>query len=154
MPHQRQNPTSAPGTSAGRDEERRLQEPSVEEHLRFEKVLSELAAALVAFPDSDVDTSLQFALQHIADFLRIDQVALLEYDESETSLRVLNQYVASDLEGLNLLVPERLFPWCVARLREGERVVIAPTLGFYEGMKISAVEEPQPEGRDIADSSR
>jgi len=91
--------------------DRRRMELSLAERLRFEKLLSFLAAGFSHLSAADFDPAVQRGLRQVVDFLEVDRGSLIEFTRDGTATRSWEVE-----EWMN--VGE--FPWMTARLQCGE----------------------------------
>jgi signal transduction histidine kinase len=91
--------------------DRRRMELSLAERLRFEKLLSSLAAAFSHLSAADFDSAVQRGLHQVVDFLGVDRGSLIEFTRDGLATR--SWAVEEWME-----VGE--FPWMTARLQRGE----------------------------------
>jgi signal transduction histidine kinase len=97
---------------------------ALEERVRFETLLADLATTLGKGPDDAVPTPIERGLQQVVEFLGIDQSTLLELSRDRTHLHIVQSYttpaVAAD-------VSQALdhFPWSTETLRQGRIVCFA-----------------------------
>jgi signal transduction histidine kinase len=91
--------------------DRRRMELSLAERLRFEKLLSSLAAAFSHLSAADFDSAVQRGLHQVVDFLGVDRGSLIEFTRDGIATR--SWAVEEWME-----VGE--FPWMTARLQRGE----------------------------------
>jgi signal transduction histidine kinase len=96
--------------------DRRRMELSLAERLRFEKLLSSLAAAFSHLSAADFDPSVQRGLRQVVDFLGVDRGSLIEFTRDGTATRswAVEEWVD---------VGE--FPWMTARLQSGEVINVS-----------------------------
>jgi signal transduction histidine kinase len=96
--------------------DRRRMELSLAERLRFEKLLSSLAAAFSHLSAADFDPAVQRGLRQVVDFLGVDRGSLIEFTRDGTATR---SWAVE--EWMN--VGE--FPWMTARLQCGEVINVS-----------------------------
>jgi len=96
--------------------DRRRMELSLAERLRFEKLLSSLAAAFSHLSAADFDAAVQRGLRQVVDFLGVDRGSLIEFTRDGIATRAWA--VEEWME-----VGE--FPWMTARLQRGEVINVS-----------------------------
>jgi signal transduction histidine kinase len=96
--------------------DRRRMELSLAERLRFEKLLSSLAAAFSHLSAADFDPAVQQGLRQVVDFLGVDRGSLVEFTRDGTPTRswAIEEWMD---------VGE--FPWMTARLQRGEVINVS-----------------------------
>ena len=87
----------------------------LEERLRFETLLSQLAASLIHVPAAGIDKALQQALGEVVSVLGGDRGALDKYSGVGPRTRVL--WTSPGIEELPPILDAAQFPWTVARLK-------------------------------------
>jgi len=105
----------------------------LKECLRFEEMLSEIFARVMAAPLDRFDHEIEAALGRAAEFLRIDQCCLLEISEEKPFVRITH---AVNGEGVRQPASDEnlaeLFPWSCKMLLQGESVNIGTLDDFPE----------------------
>lgn len=96
--------------------DRRRMELALAERLRFEQLLSSLAAAFSHLSAADFDPAVHRGLRQVVDFLGVDRGSLVEFTRDGTATR--SWAVEEWME-----VGE--FPWMTARLRRGEVINVS-----------------------------
>lgn len=96
--------------------DRRRMELSLAERLRFEKLLSFLAAAFSHLSAPDFDPAVQRGLRQVVDFLGVDRGSLIEFTRDGTATRswAVEEWVEAGE-----------FPWMTARLQRGEVINVS-----------------------------
>jgi signal transduction histidine kinase len=96
--------------------ERKRMDLSLAERLRFEKLLSSLAATFSTLSAADFDREVQGALRRVVDFLGVDGGSLIEFSRDGSTARswAIEEWMD---------VAE--FPWMTARLQRGEVVTVS-----------------------------
>jgi signal transduction histidine kinase len=96
--------------------ERKRMDLSLAERLRFEKLLSSLAATFSTLSAADFDREVQGALRRVVDFLGVDGGSLIEFSRDGSTARswAIEEWID---------VAE--FPWMTARLQRGEVVTVS-----------------------------
>jgi signal transduction histidine kinase len=96
--------------------DRRRMELSLAERLRFEKLLSSLAAAFSHLSAADFDPAVQRGLRQAVDFLGVDRGSLVEFTRDGTATRSWAVEEWMDVGE---------FPWMTARLQRGEVITVS-----------------------------
>jgi len=101
----------------------------IEEHLRFERLISDLSARFISLSPDHIDGEIQGGQRHICELLDLDRSALFQLSEREPQVMELTHL--HQPEG-GPFVPERLnatdlFPWTVQKVLSGETVIIEKT---------------------------
>jgi signal transduction histidine kinase len=96
--------------------DRRRIEVSLAERLRFEKLLSSLAAAFSHLSAVDFDPAVQRGLRQVVDFLGVDRGTLIEFTRDGTATRSWAVEEWMDVGE---------FPWMTARLQCGEVINVS-----------------------------
>jgi signal transduction histidine kinase len=96
--------------------ERKRVDLSLAERLRFEKLLSSLAATFSTLSVADFDREVQSALRRVVEFLGVDGGSLIEFSRDGSTARswAIEEWID---------VAE--FPWMTARLQRGEVVRVS-----------------------------
>ena len=96
---------------------RRRTEESLVEHLRFERLLSELSARLVPVSLEGVDIEIERGLRRVAEFLGADRASLLEYLPGGNVARIC--WAVEGVEKGSSIVGADRFPWTAQQLERG-----------------------------------
>ena len=96
--------------------DRRRMELSLAERLRFEKLLSSLAAAFSHLSAADFDPAVQRGLRQVVDFLGVDRGSLIEFTRDGTAAR---SWAVEEWMDVGQ------FPWMTARLQRGEVINVS-----------------------------
>ena len=107
--------------------DRRRIEVSLAERLRFEKLLSSLAAAFSHLSAADFDPAVQRGLRQVVDFLGVDRGSLIEFTRDGTATR---SWAVDDWMG------EGEFPWMTARLQSGEVIDVSRVEDLPDGAAV------------------
>jgi signal transduction histidine kinase len=96
--------------------ERKRLEVSLAERLRFQKLLSSLAATFSALSAADLDREARGALRQVTDFLGVDSGSVIEFarDGRPAPSRTIEEWI-----------DPAQFPWMTARLQRGEAVLVS-----------------------------
>jgi signal transduction histidine kinase len=99
---------------------RRRAVQSLAEHLRFERLLSELSARLVPVSLDAVDVEIERGLRRVAEFLGVDRASLLEYLPGGNVARIC--WAAEGVERPSSIVGADRFPWTAEQIERGQVV--------------------------------
>ena len=99
---------------------RRRAEQSLAEHLRFERLLSELSARLVPVSLDAVDVEIERGLRRVAEFLGVDRASLLEHLPGGNVARIC--WAVEGVEEQSSIVGADRFPWTAEQLERGQVV--------------------------------
>jgi signal transduction histidine kinase len=99
---------------------RRRAEQSLAEHLRFERLLSELSARLVPVSLDAVDVEIERGLRRVAEFLGADRASLLEYLPGGNIVRI--GWAVEGVGRQSSIVGADRFPWTTEQLERGQVV--------------------------------
>jgi signal transduction histidine kinase len=102
---------------------RRRAEQSLAEHLRFERLLSELSARLVPVSLDAVDVEIERGLRRVAEFLGVDRASLHEYVPGGAIVRL--SWAVEGVEKQPSIVHAVRFPWTTAQLERGQSVQVS-----------------------------
>ena len=102
-------------------EERWRTSEALTKRLAFEEMLSRLSNAFVHLPSSETDRALETWLERVAEHLKLDCLALLEFSGTGEAFLV-RSWTAATAGPASLTFPTDDFPWAVAQLRREETV--------------------------------
>jgi len=94
---------------------------SLEERLRFEKLLSEISSEYTNLPAGEVDKTIENGLQRVGKFLNADRCNLAQFTDDKRSVRMLHSWGSNGIEPLpDIFVGTKShFPWTMDRLNQG-----------------------------------
>lgn len=95
---------------------------SLEEQLRFEKLVSELSAKFVNLPAAEVHTWIEQGLKQVVEFLNVDRSALMQLSEDQEELVVTHIYARPGMPLLPKMIKfeKSSFPWMNPKILSGE----------------------------------
>lgn len=95
---------------------------SLEEQLRFEKLVSELSAKFVNLPAAEVHTWIEQGLKQVVEFLNVDRSALMQLSEDQEELVVTHTYARPEMPPLPKMIKfeKSSFPWMNPKILSGE----------------------------------
>ncbi|MFQ6022323.1 MAG: PAS domain S-box protein [Acidiferrobacterales bacterium] len=135
---------------------RRRTEQALEERLRFESLVSEIATRFSNLPAEQIDEEIEATLVHLGKFMQVERAFIHEFLEDGTTLRATHLWhapgfeAAAEVYGTNLNLNEQL-PWYASRLERGEPLIFSKLdelpdeamnekrFGLSVGIKSSAV---------------
>lgn len=97
--------------------------PSLDEPLRFERLLAELSARFISLPPSEVDGQIEAALRAIVETLDLDRSHLARFIEEDGTYRSVHSWVRSGLPRASTGDLTNKFPWSIRRLLAGKAVI-------------------------------
>jgi signal transduction histidine kinase len=99
-------------------------EAALEERVRFETFLAELASMFGKGPDDAVPAYIQDGLQQVVEFLHIDHSSLLEFSRDQTHLDATHSYAVPGIPPYPAQTLDQ-FPWLINTLRSGKTICFA-----------------------------
>ncbi len=105
--------------------QRKRAERQVDERLRFETLVSELATAFINIRAEEVDRQIQDALRRIVEELGVDRASLGEFTADGSMIRVTHTWVRPDVTSISAFVETLGLPWITGRIRAGQVVALA-----------------------------
>jgi PAS domain S-box-containing protein len=105
--------------AAARDiTERKRAEETLEERLRFERLLSHLSARFVNVPPDRVDSEIEHGLRQILEFFQVDRLALLRTLSGKTSWQITHVASSDDVPPVpvGIELPVSINPWAYDKL--------------------------------------
>ena len=105
--------------------ERMQAEQTLEDRLRFERLLSDLSARFVSIPPERVDSEIEYGLRQILEFFQVDRVGLLRSLPDKPAHRITHGVYGEDIPPVPVGVelPRSIYPWVSERLAERHEVV-------------------------------
>jgi len=103
--------------------------PNLKEHLRFERLLTELFASFVNVTESNIDERFNKALKRIGRMLLLDGCLLALFNEAKNEIEVTHGWITEGIDQSILLTTEKQVPW------------IAPQLRNMEGFEFSSLDD-------------
>jgi two-component system, NarL family, sensor kinase len=103
--------------------QRRRAEAALGEQVRFERLLSDLSATVVAAPADELDQRIEQGLARLGEELDLDRVVLAKATSTQEP-QISHAWARPGLAPLPRLLTASAFPWIVSRLRAGEVVRI------------------------------
>lgn len=105
--------------------EHKQAEQTLEDRLRFERLLSDLSARFVSIPPERVDSEIEYGLRQILEFFQVDRVGLLRSLPDKPAHRITHGVYGKDIPPVPVGVelPRSIYPWVSERLAERHEVV-------------------------------
>ncbi len=105
--------------------ERKQVEQTLENRLRFERLLSDLSARFVNIPPDRVDSEIDYGLKHILEFFQVDRVGLMRSLPDKSGHQITHGVYSEDVPPVPVRVelPRSLYPWVFEKLVEKHEVV-------------------------------
>jgi PAS domain S-box-containing protein len=104
---------------------RRQTQRRLDERLRFEKLLADLAAGFVEIPPGEIDERIWRGLDRTIDELGMDRAGLAELSATGEQLRVTHARSRADVVPAPEVFTSEAWPWVLGRLRGGDTVCVA-----------------------------
>jgi PAS domain S-box-containing protein len=114
-------------------EQREPDEKTLKKLLRFEQMVSEFSARLMATPLDQVDSMIENALRQVMKFFQIDRCGMLKVMEDDRFVRITHAVYDEGVEhvtgDLNLA---KMFPWSYGKLLQGKHITISRVEDYPE----------------------
>lgn len=107
----------------------------LQRQLDFERLISDLTVKLSCASLSDVDRTIDLALQDLADFFGADRVTLFKLSSSGRHLHMVHVYACQSVELVAEVAPHEEFPWVWEQLRHGNPVAFSSLTELPEAAK-------------------
>src|SRR5665647_2155998 len=95
----------------------KLRNAAQDELLKFESLLSELSAAFINIPVSEVDRKIEQGLQKIVEFMEVDRCSIWQYSADDGRLHRTHSYALPGIKVPPLVVDEEVPVWTGMSLR-------------------------------------
>jgi formate hydrogenlyase transcriptional activator len=112
--------------AAARDvTEHKLAEQAQQEHLRFERLLSDFSARFVNIPPDRVDSEIEYGLKQILEFFQVDRAGLLRTLPGRSAFRITHIAYRGDVPPIpaGAELPISIYPWAYEKLIQKHEVV-------------------------------
>jgi signal transduction histidine kinase len=96
---------------------------SLEEALRFERLLAELSAGFINVPAAAIDGAIEDGLRRIVEILGVDRSTLTAIPRGTDYLPVTHSWAVDGIAPVPRIIAEQAVPWMTAKARAGEIVV-------------------------------
>jgi PAS domain S-box-containing protein len=105
--------------------EHKRAEETLEERLRFERLLSHLSARFVNIPPDRVDSEIDYGLRQILEFLQVDRAGLMRSSPDRSTYQITHGVYSGDVPPVPVGVelPRFIHPWAYEKLVEKHEVV-------------------------------
>jgi formate hydrogenlyase transcriptional activator len=105
-------------------------EKTLQEHLRFEQLMSDISARFINIYPDRVDAEIENALREVLEFFQIDRCGLLRSSPGSTTWQVTHLAVSAGMPTVpvNTDLAVALFPWAYRKLIEQGEMIIFNTL--------------------------
>jgi formate hydrogenlyase transcriptional activator len=105
--------------------ERKQSEQELENHLRFERLVSDLSARFVNLPPDRVDAEIDYGLRQLLEFFLVDRAGLLRSLPDRSGHQITHGVYGENVlpVPLGVELPRSLFPWAFEKLVEKQEVV-------------------------------
>ena len=109
---------------------RKQAEKSLEERLRFERLLSDVSARFVNISPEKVGGEIENALKMVLAFFQVDRCALIQSLPGKTSWQITHLVSSDEVPPLpaGVDLPRSIYPWAYEKLAEKHEVVSIPRL--------------------------
>jgi PAS domain S-box-containing protein len=91
-------------------EDRRRAEAAQSEHLRFERMISDLSSRFFTLPAEDIDQEIGSALKQVVEFFDVDRGTLFQISEDQKLMQAVNTYTAAGASHVREVNASELFP--------------------------------------------
>ena len=105
--------------------ETRLLKESIEDRLRFEKLLFEISTAYSSLPAVDVEKNIRKDQERISKMLGADRCTLSQISKNKNGLNFLYAWADKGLPAQDdtYLETHNYFPWCMSKLKRGKDII-------------------------------
>ena len=104
---------------------RKRAEQRLDERLRFETLLSDLAAGFIRIRADEVDGQIENGLRRVVEELGVDRAAVGELGADGSRLRLTHSWTRPDVSSAPDLLETSAFPWGSGRIRAGQVVAFS-----------------------------
>lgn len=105
--------------------ERKQARLEIREHLRFERLISELSAGLVHLPPEKIGDEIKRGLSLITEFFNADRCSIGLFTEDQTKLELIFEYVTPGAEPAPDSISREQMPWYLDQLIQGNPVIFS-----------------------------
>ena len=100
-------------------------EQTLNERLRFEKLISELSGTFINLPFDQIDQKIDYGLELIAKQLDIERIALLQFSRDKSQLNLTHTYAIDSRQRAPIFLVSEQLPWFSESLRRGKTLRIS-----------------------------
>ncbi len=101
---------------------RKQAQATLDEQVKFEKLLSSLSATLVRTGPTEVEQVIGQGLQQISEFLNVDRAILFGFLPGWSEFRLISEYSREGMDPRKLQLREDVFPWLFSEFNSGKIV--------------------------------
>jgi formate hydrogenlyase transcriptional activator len=105
--------------------ERKQARLEINEHLRFERLISDLSARFVNLPPEEVDSEIHKGLRSITEFFKVDRCTIGLFSKDRTLLVTSFEYDTPGAEPAPESISKEQMPWYLEQLIQGNPVVFS-----------------------------
>jgi len=98
---------------------------TLEERIRFEKLLSDFSAIFVNMPANKVDGEIEGVLERIGEILGIDRSSFVQLSKELGQIQITHTWAAEGIEPWPHIIPSEYFPWLTDRMLRREIVAFS-----------------------------
>lgn len=96
----------------------------LDEHLRFERLISELSASFVEIPAENVDRQVTATLEKVRIALDLDRCILFDYSREQCLLNITHHVESLGTRPLDSPLEPELLPWFFRQMQQGKSVAL------------------------------
>jgi PAS domain S-box-containing protein len=108
-------------------EDRRRAEAAQSEHLRFERMISDLSTRFVNLPLEDLDEEIGFALKRVVEFFGVDRGSLFQISGDQKQMQSVSTYTVEGATHVPKVSACDFFPYLWPRFLRGELISFTKT---------------------------
>jgi PAS domain S-box-containing protein len=100
---------------------------SYNSRIEFDRLMVQLISRISAYNPRDLDKTIDITLSELGNSLQLDIARLVLFDHARESLNSTHEWCSEGTESARDLLhnqPFSQFPWCLAKIRKGETIVI------------------------------
>ncbi len=98
---------------------------SLEDMLRFERLLANLSAQFISLPSSEVDAAIDEALRRVVQALDLDRSTLSLFRSEDDVYYGVHTWIRNEPLPVSVGELSSKYPWLVSRIRSGEDIVFS-----------------------------
>ena len=98
---------------------------TLEERIRFEKLLTDLSAIFVSMPANEIDGEIEGVLRRVGEVLEIDRSSFVQFSQELGQIQITHSWAADGAEAWPHIIPSEYFPWLTEKLLHGEIVAFS-----------------------------
>ncbi len=116
--------------------QRRWAERELDERLRFETLLSDLAVAFIKIRGDGVDRQIDEGLRRVVEELNVDRATVGEFASDGGQIRIVHTWARPDVASIGSVLQTRDLPWTISQIRSGRVVAISSLDDFPEAAEV------------------